>query len=954
PPVQSHQGDLYRFDLSPELAERVRRFNAARGLTMFMTMTATLAALLYRYSGQQDLRIGAPVANRIRPESEGLIGAFLNTQVLRCRLDGQMSVGELLEQVRQTVIDGQSHQDLPFDHLVEALQPPRSAAYNPLFQVMCNVQRWEFQQTRQLAGMTVEYIANDARATKFDLNLEVTDLDQRLGCCLTYSRDLFDEPRIARMAGHWQNLLEALLGDPQRRIAELPLFAAEERKQLLLAGTAGEAGLQDTLHGLFAARVAASPQAPALTFAGQTLSYAELDARSNRLARVLRSHGVGPEVRVGLALERSLEMVVGLLAILKAGGAYVPLDPEYPLERLQYMIEDSGVRLLLSHAALFEALGELPAGVARWCLEEDGPALDAEDPAPLAALSGPQHQAYLIYTSGSTGKPKGVAVSHGEIAMHCAAVIERFGMRAEDCELHFYSINFDAASERLLAPLLCGARVVLRAQGQWGAEEICELIRAEGVSILGFTPSYGSQLAQWLESQGRQLPVRMCITGGEALTGEHLQRIRQAFAPASFFNAYGPTETVVMPLACLAPERLEEGAASVPIGSVVGARVAYILDADLALVPQGASGELYVGGAGLARGYHERPALSAERFVPDPFAAEGGRLYRTGDLVRLCDNGQVEYVGRIDHQVKIRGFRIELGEIEARLLEHPQVREALVLALDSPSGKQLAGYVASAVAEQDEDAQAALREALKTHLKQQLPDYMVPAHLLLLASLPLTANGKLDRRALPAPDPALNRQAYEAPRSVLEQQLAGVWREVLNVERVGLGDNFFELGGDSILSIQVVSRARQLGIHFSPRDLFQHQTVQSLAAVARHSQASQAEQGPVQGDSALTPIQHWFFDLPLARREHWNQSLLLQPRQALDLGLLRKSLQRLVEQHDALRLAFRQVDGEWLAQHRPLREQELLWHVPVQSFDECAELFAKAQRSLDLEQGPLL
>ncbi|MBV6331430.1 pyoverdine non-ribosomal peptide synthase/polyketide synthase PvdL, partial [Pseudomonas aeruginosa] len=954
PPVQSHQGDLYRFDLSPELAERVRRFNAARGLTMFMTMTATLAALLYRYSGQQDLRIGAPVANRIRPESEGLIGAFLNTQVLRCRLDGQMSVGELLEQVRQTVIDGQSHQDLPFDHLVEALQPPRSAAYNPLFQVMCNVQRWEFQQTRQLAGMTVEYIANDARATKFDLNLEVTDLDQRLGCCLTYSRDLFDEPRIARMAGHWQNLLEALLRDPQRRIAELPLFAAEERKQLLLAGTAGEAGLQDTLHGLFAARVAASPQAPALTFAGQTLSYAELDARSNRLARVLRSHGVGPEVRVGLALERSLEMVVGLLAILKAGGAYVPLDPEYPLERLQYMIEDSGVRLLLSHAALFEALGELPAGVARWCLEEDGPALDAEDPAPLAALSGPQHQAYLIYTSGSTGKPKGVAVSHGEIAMHCAAVIERFGMRAEDCELHFYSINFDAASERLLAPLLCGARVVLRAQGQWGAEEICELIRAEGVSILGFTPSYGSQLAQWLESQGRQLPVRMCITGGEALTGEHLQRIRQAFAPASFFNAYGPTETVVMPLACLAPERLEEGAASVPIGSVVGARVAYILDADLALVPQGATGELYVGGAGLARGYHERPALSAERFVPDPFAAEGGRLYRTGDLVRLCDNGQVEYVGRIDHQVKIRGFRIELGEIEARLLEHPQVREALVLALDSPSGKQLAGYVASAVAEQDEDAQAALREALKTHLKQQLPDYMVPAHLLLLASLPLTANGKLDRRALPAPDPALNRQAYEAPRSVLEQQLAGVWREVLNVERVGLGDNFFELGGDSILSIQVVSRARQLGIHFSPRDLFQHQTVQSLAAVARHSQASQAEQGPVQGDSALTPIQHWFFDLPLARREHWNQSLLLQPRQAIDLGLLRKSLQRLVEQHDALRLAFRQVDGEWLAQHRPLREQELLWHVPVQSFDECAELFAKAQRSLDLEQGPLL
>ncbi len=829
PPVQSHQGDLYRFDLSPELAERVRRFNAARGLTMFMTMTATLAALLYRYSGQQDLRIGAPVANRIRPESEGLIGAFLNTQVLRCRLDGQMSVGELLEQVRQIVIDGQSHQDLPFDHLVEALQPPRSAAYNPLFQVMCNVQRWEFQQTRQLAGMTVEYIANDARATKFDLNLEVTDLDQRLGCCLTYSRDLFDEPRIARMAGHWQNLLEALLGDPQRRIAELPLFAAEERKQLLLAGTAGEAGLQDTLHGLFAARVAASPQAPALTFAGQTLSYAELDARSNRLARVLRSHGVGPEVRVGLALERSLEMVVGLLAILKAGGAYVPLDPEYPLERLQYMIEDSGVRLLLSHAALFEALGELPAGVARWCLEEDGPALDAEDPAPLAALSGPQHQAYLIYTSGSTGKPKGVAVSHGEIAMHCAAVIERFGMRAEDCELHFYSINFDAASERLLAPLLCGARVVLRAQGQWGAEEICELIRAEGVSILGFTPSYGSQLAQWLESQGRQLPVRMCITGGEALTGEHLQRIRQAFAPASFFNAYGPTETVVMPLACLAPERLEEGAASVPIGSVVGARVAYILDADLALVPQGATGELYVGGAGLARGYHERPALSAERFVPDPFAAEGGRLYRTGDLARYGADGVIEYVGRVDHQVKVRGFRIELGEIEACLGEHPAVREALVIAVEGAAGAQLVAYLvpqAEALASATLEVQAALRNELKALLRDSLPEYMVPAHLLFLERLPLSPNGKVDRKALPAPDASLLQEAYVAPRSELECQVAAIWQEVLKLQRVGLDDHFFELGGHSLLAINVISRIQlELGMKLTPQLLFQFPTL---------------------------------------------------------------------------------------------------------------------------------
>lgn len=950
PPVQSHRGELYRFDLSDELAARVRAFNAQHGLTLFMTMTATLAVLLYRYSGQTDLRIGAPVANRIRPESEGLIGAFLNTQVLRCQLTGQMRVSELFEQVRHTVIEGQSHQDLPFDHLVEALQPPRSAAYNPLFQVMCNVQRWEFQQSRQLAGMTVEYLANDARATKFDLNLEVTDLDHRLGCCLTYSTDLFDEPRIARMAEHWRNLLEALVADPGQRLSELPLLSADEQRALQdsLGVEKGEHRLDQCIHQLFSQQASQRPEAPALTFAGVTLSYAQLDERANRLAWMLRERGVGPQVRVGLALPRSLEMVIGLLAILKAGGAYVPLDPEYPLDRLHYMIEDSDIGLLLSDAALFEALGELPATVACWCLEDDSPVLANYPAEALPFVSLAQHQAYLIYTSGSTGKPKGVVVSHGEIAMHCQAVIERFDMRPDDCELHFYSINFDAATERLLVPLLCGARVVLRAQGQWDAEEICALIRTHRINVLGFTPSYGSQLAQWLATQQQTLPVRMCITGGEALTGEHLQRIRAAFTPQLFFNAYGPTETVVMPLASLAPEQLEEGAGSVPIGSIVGARVAYILDADLALVPQGASGELYIGGAGLAQGYHQRPGMTAERFVADPFAGKGGRLYRTGDLVRQRADGLVEYLGRIDHQVKIRGFRIELGEIETRLLEHDAVREAVVLALEAPSGKQLVAYLVS-------DAEhAALRDALKAHLKAQLPDYMVPAHLIVLQSMPLTANGKLDRRALPEPDPEANRQAYVAPRSELEHSLAAIWCAVLNVEQVGLDDNFFELGGDSILSIQVVSRARQAGIHFSPRDLFQHQTVQSLAAVATRSELIIAEQGLLTGPSGLTPIQHWFFDTDIPARQHWNQALVLKPLQLLDAHRLEQALLAVLEHHDALRLSFTPRGAQWHAEHLGVPEGGVLLQAQVRDMQACTALFTDTQRSLDLAQGPLL
>ncbi len=956
PAVQSHRGELYRFELDPALVARVHAFNSQRGLTLFMTMTATLAALLHRYSGQRDLRIGAPVANRIRPESEGLIGAFLNTQVLRCELDGQMSVAQLLEQVRQVAIEGQSHQDLPFDQLVEALQPPRSSAYNPLFQVMCNVQRWAFQQSRQLAGMQVDYLVNDASATKFDLYLEVTDLDGRLGCCLTYSRDLFDEPRIARMAEHWQQLLAGLLDNPQQRLCELPMLSSAEQ-QLLAGQLQGEQGLalDQTVHGLFAAQAARTPHAGALTFAGRHMTYAELDQQANRLARALRERGVGPQVRVGLALERSLEMVVGLLAILKAGGAYVPLDPEYPLDRLRYMIEDSRIGLLLSQRALLQTLGQLPEGVARWSLEDDSASLSAYSDAPLDNLNLPQHQAYLIYTSGSTGKPKGVVVSHGEFAMHCQAVIDAFDMRSDDCELHFYSINFDAASERLWVPLLCGARVVLRAQGQWGAEDICQLVREQQVSILGFTPSYGSQLAQYLAGQGEQLPVRLVITGGEALTGEHLQRIRQAFAPQQFFNAYGPTETVVMPLACLAPQTLPADLGSVPIGRVIGSRTAYILDEDLALLPQGAIGELYVGGAGLAQGYHDRPGLSAERFVADPFGSEGGRLYRTGDLVRLGSDGLVEYVGRADQQVKIRGFRIELGEIESRLQAHADVDEAVVLALDLPGGKQLVGYLVCGQAAADSEAQGLLRDAVKADARQHLPDYMVPAHLVLLDSLPLMGNGKLDRRALPLPDLEQARQQYQAPGNEVEAQLAQIWRDVLNVARVGVQDNFFELGGDSILSIQVVSRARQAGLQFTPRDLFQHQTIQTLAAIVQRSEAaSSIEQGQRQGQTGLTPIQHWFFDSEVPQPQHWNQAVLLEARKPLDEGVLERALAALVQHHDSLRLRFGMAQGRWQAEYASPATGQLLWTATVADFADCQPLYTDLQRSLDLEQGPLL
>jgi amino acid adenylation domain-containing protein/non-ribosomal peptide synthase protein (TIGR01720 family) len=1047
PVVQSYKGGLYRFSVSDELAKKVREFNAEHGLTLFMTMTAALSVLLYRYSGQNDLRIGAPIANRIRPESEGLIGAFLNTQVLRCQLDGQMNVETLLSQLRDTIIEGQSHQDLPFDQLVDALQPPRSAAYNPLFQVMCNVQRWNFQQSRELAGMTVDYIVNDAQATKFDLNLEVTDLNDELHCCLTYSCDLFDEARIANMARHWSNLLTSMVNNPTQRIAELSLFKNEnklsqtvlselsngtsngvlnekttqkenekesqktkkskyceakqeqdEERSLCLScfnlNTDPQAPLQYCIHDLFTKQAQETPNASALSFDGKTLTYAELDSQSNQLAWLLRSQGVKPEDYVGLALERSFDMVISLLAILKAGAAYVPLDPGYPIERLQGMIKDSGICLLLSNARLCDALGELPTHVKCWFVEEDAAMLAEYSSKPVPSVNIPAHQAYLIYTSGSTGTPKGVMVSHGEISMHCQAVIERFGMRSDDCELHFYSINFDAATERLLAPLLCGSHVVLRGQNQWGVEEICQLIHQYKVNTLGLTPSYGSQLAQWLSSREETLPIRLCITGGEMLTAEHLQRINSAFQPEYFFNAYGPTETVVMPLASLAPKKLADHLSSVPIGRLVGDRVAYILDTDLSLVPQGSIGELYVGGLGLARGYHQRKGLTAERFIPNPFTSDklihdsAGRLYRTGDLVRQGIDGLVEYVGRADYQVKIRGFRIELGEIEAKILAHQAVDETVVLALDIGGNKQLVAYVASREKlttgldnASDNELADELTAELKTSIKAQLPEYMVPAQWVVLSHLPTGPNGKLDRKALPLPDIDQNKQDYIAPETEQEKLLTTIWSDVLAVEKIGVNDNFFELGGDSILSIQVVSRARQVGLNFSPRDLFQHQSIQALAEIAKQqtdiNEQCEVEQGLIEGKSALTPIQYWFFTLPVPNRSHWNQAVLLEPVQHLDPMILEQVLQQLVQHHDALRLVFNRDDvcsdssdnsvitkaddaTKWQATYNTSDiESAGILHTETvsdiaQCQSECERLFNTMQRNLNIQKGPLL
>ncbi|WP_431357564.1 amino acid adenylation domain-containing protein, partial [Pseudomonas putida] len=729
-------------------------------------------------------------------------------------------------------------------------------------------------------------------------------------------------------------------------IGELPMLAQPEQ-QLMVEGwnhTQAAYPNERSIHSLIEAQVFATPDAPALVFGEQTLSYVELNRRANQLAHKLRELGVGPDALVGIAMERSLEMVIGLLGIVKAGGAYVPLDPEYPQDRLAYMFADSGIGLLLTQSHLRDNL-PIPAGLRSLDLDvEDLSGFSDANPAVDVA---PLNLAYVIYTSGSTGRPKGAGNSHQALVNRLWWMQKAYGLDASDSVLQKTPFSFDVSVWEFFWPLMTGARLVVAQPGAHRDPQLLvDTINQHGISTLHFVPSM-LQAFMTHEAVESCTSLKRVVCSGEALPAELARQTLQRLPAAGLYNLYGPTEAAidVTHWTCQPDESI-----SVPIGQPIDNLKTHILEGSLQPAVRGGAGELYLGGVGLARGYHQRPSLTAERFVPDPFSDNGGRLYRTGDLARYRADGVIDYAGRIDHQVKIRGLRIELGEIEARLLELPSVQEAVVLAQDGSSGKQLVGYVVPVDNTQDESA---LRDSLREALKAGLPDYMVPAHLLLLDKLPVTPNGKLDRKALPQPDASQLQGEYVAPQSELEQQIAAIWADVLKLERVGLTDNFFELGGDSIISLQVVSRARLQDIQFTPKELFENQTVQRLAAIARRNVRSAVDQGKVSGSMPLTPIQQWFFAEDIPQRQHWNQSVLLQPSEILHSETLGAALSALVEHHDALRLSFDQSESGW---HAAFKEapQALLWTRSVTDASQLSLVTEQAQRSLNLEQGPLL
>ena len=943
PAERDGKGGRHAFVLPDDLADTLRHTARAHDVTLFMLFLASFDTLLYRLSGQRDLRIGVPVAGRADVQTQGLIGFFVNTLVLRAQVSGDQPFTALLAQVKDNLLGAHAHQDLPFEQLVEALQPARSLSVNPLFQVSYNHQQQPDLSLLQFDGLSGEALPWDIKGAQFDLVLGTFEhRDGGISGYLDYATDLFDACTVARLFEQLITLLRAICAQPHAAIGDLPLLGETDLAALDRWNTPPFSPyVNRPIHELIADHARLRPDAIALVHGEQRLTFADFDRRANQLAHALRARGIGTEVRVAIAMERGIDLWLAFYAVLKAGGAYIPLDPDYPTERLRYMLEDGGVQLLISHDA---ALGRVPVG--------DVPLLNLDQldcsSEPVTApdvVIHPQQLAYLIYTSGSTGKPKGAAIAHADISMHIQTIGERYRFTPEDRKFHFLSISFDGAHEGWMMPLCYGARVVLRDQELWSVEQTYDTLIREGITVASFPPSYLRQLSDWAGVQGKGPGVKTYCFAGEAFSREMLQDVIRNLQPLWIINGYGPTETVVTPTLWLASvDSADFSTAYAPIGDLVGDRQGYVMDADLNPLPQGIAGELYLGGA-VARGYLDRPGATAERFLPHPFRA-GERIYRSGDRVRLNSEGLLEYLGRIDHQIKIRGFRIEAGEIEAALKTCDGVREALVIVRDKGNGKQLLGYVGGNDLSED---------SLKDQLKHTLPEYMVPAHIVIMARLPQLPNGKLDRNALP--DPQLGSQTFEAPEGEREVELARVWQQLLGVETIGRQDSFFELGGDSIQSLAVITRLRQAGLKLLPKDVFSHPRLKDLAQRLTLTEATAApvvDQTPT-GELPLTPIQAHFFEQPMASRAHFNQALLLDVQRPLQASLLSKALAALLAHHDGLNLSFHQdADGCWQQQYRATPAADSLWLRDVADDAAMTALCEQAQRSLDLQNGPLL
>ena len=835
PAIQTFRGANYTFELDQELSIALNLLSQKRGSTLYMTLLTVFGILLWRYTGQEDILVGSPIANRSRRELEGLIGFFINTLALRINLTGNSSFETLLKQVRETALAGYAHQDLPFELLVEQLQLERDLSYTPIFQVMFALQNPPMS-TLELPGLTLTSVDSEIETAKFDLTLHMAETESGLEGSFEYNTDLFKAATIARMVEHFKILLKAIVVNPQQQLSTLPLLTESEQQQLLVSWNDTARNYpQQCIHTLFEVQVEKTPHAVAVVFKNQQLTYQELNHRANQLAHYLQTLGIKSEALVGICVERSLEMVVGLLAILKANGAYVPLDPSYPLERLAYILDNSQASVLLTQTSL---VGEIPQHQAQVVyLDTDRHLISQQSQENLSSKVTLDNLAYVIYTSGSTGKPKGVQIPHLALSNFLHSMREAPGLSDRDTLLAVTTYSFDIAALELFLPLISGARLVV--VGQEVVSDGVELsaILDSQATVMQATPATWQLLLAAGWNGNPQLKI---LCGGEALPPQLANQLLQRCN--SLWNMYGPTETTIWS----AVSQVKKVDDTVPISCPVANTQLYILDRYHQLVPIGVVGELCIAGEGLARGYFQRPDLTAEKFIPNPIPPQsrlskggwGNRLYKTGDLARYLPTGEIEYMGRIDHQVKLRGFRIELGEIETAIAQHPAVQETVVVAREeSTDSKSLVAY---AIAQPEPPLTIS---ALREFLTSKLPKYMIPSALVILETLPLTPNGKVDRKALAVlPGTRAKLDSITVPRNFIECQLAEIWAEVLNVDQVGIFDNFFDLGGDSILATVAIAKANQAGaFKLTVKQLFQHQTIANLATVAVTEKIEQAK-----------------------------------------------------------------------------------------------------------------
>ncbi|MFN7945817.1 MAG: amino acid adenylation domain-containing protein [Blastocatellia bacterium] len=995
PAVQTSRGAVYTASLPAELTRQIKNLSRNENATLFMTLLGAFQTLLHRYSGQEAISIGTPIASRTRSEIEGLIGCFINTLVLRTDLSGNPNFTELLGRVRETALGAYAHQHVPFERLVDELQPERNLSRTPLFQVMFILQNTP-QGSIELPELKLTALPVETGAAPFDLTMVMAEAGDELALTIEYNADLFEGTTIARMCGHFRTLLAAIAENPRQRLSELPLLTSDEWQQLRRWNDTTTDFPATSLPALIAAQAAAQPDAIAIQSGPHALTYRELNERASQLAAHLRRMGVERESLVGVCLERSPELIIALLAVFKAGGAYLPLDPHYPADRLAFMLADSQAGIVITQSDLKSAIAHLQSEIELLCLDTDWPLIAQHPTDDVIAEVQPEQAAYVIYTSGSTGQPKGVLVEQRALANYVQAASAKFRLRAADRVLQFASISFDAAAEEIWPCLAQGATLVLR-DDEMLASAAGFLARCAqwGITLLDLPTAYWHEVVAEAARTELKLPasLQLVIIGGERALPERVRQWQQLVQTQQrevrLLNTYGPTEATIVATWWEADAEAEWR--EVPIGEPVANATAWVLDREQAAVPVGVTGELCLGGAGLARGYLNRPELTAERFIAwqsevGSRKSEAGkqmtddrgrmgdgsetafslsadyrlptadyRLYRTGDLVRRRADGQLEYVGRVDEQVKLRGFRIEPGEIEAALRTHREVKDAVVMVrADAAGHKRLVAYV---VPMQANPAVNDLRE----HLQQTLPDYMVPAIYVFLDALPLNVSGKVDRRALPEPEEHSAPLAAEAlPRTATEQKLAEIWQQVLGLRQISVNDSFFALGGDSILSIQVIARARAAGLHLTPKQLFEHPTISALAAVAGAAPGHEAEQGVVEGETPLTPIQRWFFAQHYPEPWHWNQAVLLALREPLERARLERAIESLLHHHDALRMRYKHNTAGWIQTNEGSGRE-----VPLQWFDLTARTAAeqhtliesaaqKIQASLNLNAGLLL